>query len=219
MKWCCCSVAQMCPTLWNPMDCSTPGLPVPHHLPKFAPVHVHCIGDTIQPSHPLTPSSPSALNLSQHQGLFQWVSCSLSDDQNTGVSALASVLPMSIWDWFPSRLTGLILLSKGLSGVFSSTIVQRHQFFSTQLLYHPAITTMRDHREDHSLNYPLKHVTLGEHNPAPHSIPCFTALLRQLATQMSSVRTRRCVCTGVITSTRKDVSPAQQPTSVGFLHL
>ena len=111
------------------------------------------------------------------------------------------------------------LLSKGLSGVFSSTIVQRHQFFSTQLLYHPAITTMRDHREDHSLNSPLKHVTLGEHNPAPHSIPCFTALLRQLATQMSSVRTRRCVCTGVITSTRKDVSPVQQPTSVGFLHL
>ena len=111
------------------------------------------------------------------------------------------------------------LLSKGLSGVFSSTIVQRHQFFSTQLLYHPALTTIRDHQEDHSLNYALKHMTLGEHNPAPHSIPCFTALLRQLATQMSSVRTRRCVCTGVITSMRKDVSPAQQPTSVGFLHL
>ena len=70
----CCSVTQSCPTLCNPMDCSMPGLPVPHHLPKFAQVHVHCIGDAIQPSHPLMPSS-SALNLSQHQRLFQWVSC------------------------------------------------------------------------------------------------------------------------------------------------
>ena len=67
---CCCSVAQSCPTLCNPMDCSTPGLSVPH-LPKFAQVHVHCISDAIQPSYPLTPSSDSALNLSQHQGLFQ----------------------------------------------------------------------------------------------------------------------------------------------------
>ena len=47
-----------------------------HHLPEFAQVHVHCISDAVQPSHPLTPSSPSALNLSQHQGLFQWVVCS-----------------------------------------------------------------------------------------------------------------------------------------------
>ena len=61
--------------LYNPKDCSTPGLPVPHHFPKFAQVHVHYIGDAIQPSHPLMPSSPSAFNLSQHQGLFQWVVC------------------------------------------------------------------------------------------------------------------------------------------------
>ena len=58
-------------TLCDPMDCSMPGLPVPHHLPEFAQVHVHCIGDAIQPSHSVTPSSPSALNLSQLQGLFQ----------------------------------------------------------------------------------------------------------------------------------------------------
>ena len=64
------SVAQSCPALCNPMACSTPGLCVPHHFPEFAQVHMHCIGDAIQPSHPLTPSSPS-LNLSQHQGLFQ----------------------------------------------------------------------------------------------------------------------------------------------------
>ena len=60
---------QVCPTLCDPMDCSTPGLPVP--LPKFAQVHVNCISFAIQPSHPLTLSSPSALNLFQHQGLFQ----------------------------------------------------------------------------------------------------------------------------------------------------
>ena len=56
------------------MDCCTPGFLVPHYVLKFAQVHFHCIGDAIQPSHPLTPSSPSVLNLSQHQGLFQWVS-------------------------------------------------------------------------------------------------------------------------------------------------
>ena len=60
----------------RPVDCSTPGLPVPHHPLKFAQVRVHFICDAVQPSHPLMPSSPSALNLSQHQGLFQWVSCS-----------------------------------------------------------------------------------------------------------------------------------------------
>ena len=60
------SVAQSCPALCNPMDCSMPGLPVPHHLPEFAQVHVHCISDAIQPSHPLTFSSPSALSLSQY---------------------------------------------------------------------------------------------------------------------------------------------------------
>ena len=62
---------QSCPTLCDPMDCSTPGLPVPHHLLESAQVHAHCISDAVQPSHPLTPSTPSALNLSQHQGLFQ----------------------------------------------------------------------------------------------------------------------------------------------------
>ena len=64
-------VTQSCPTLCDPIDCSTPGLSVPHHLPEFAHVHVHCMSDAIQPSHPLRPSFPSALNLSQHQGLFQ----------------------------------------------------------------------------------------------------------------------------------------------------
>ena len=68
--YCCYSGTQSCPTLCDPMDCSMPGLPVPHHLSEFAQGHVHCIGDAIQPSHLLIPSSPSALNLSQHWGLF-----------------------------------------------------------------------------------------------------------------------------------------------------
>ena len=68
------SVIQLCPTLCDPMNCSTPGLPVHHQLPEFTQTHVHWVGDAIQPSHPLSSPSPSALNLSQHQSLFQWVS-------------------------------------------------------------------------------------------------------------------------------------------------
>ena len=67
---CCCSVAQSCPTLCDPMDCSTPGFPVLHHLLEFAQTHVHWVGDAIWPSHPLLLPSPFAFNLSQHQHLF-----------------------------------------------------------------------------------------------------------------------------------------------------
>ena len=67
------SVTQSCPTLCNPMDCSTPGLPVHHQLLEFTKNHVHWVGDAIQPSHPLLSSSPPAHNPSQHQSLFQWV--------------------------------------------------------------------------------------------------------------------------------------------------
>ena len=70
------SVAQLCPTLCNPMDCSTPGLPVHRQLPEFTQTHVHWVGDAIQPSHPLSSPSLPAFNLSQHQGLFKWVSSS-----------------------------------------------------------------------------------------------------------------------------------------------
>ena len=70
------SVAQLCPTFCDPMDSSTPGLPVHHQLPEFTQTHVHWVSDAIQPSHPLSSPSPPAFNLSQHQGLFQWVSCS-----------------------------------------------------------------------------------------------------------------------------------------------
>ena len=70
----CCSVIQLCPTLCNSVDCRTPVFPVLHHLLEFAQTHVHWVNDAIQPS--LSLPSPDAFNLSQHQGLFQWVSSS-----------------------------------------------------------------------------------------------------------------------------------------------
>ena len=70
------SVAQLCPTLCDPMDCSMPGLLAHHQLPEFTQTHVHWVSDAIQPSHPLSSPSPSTFNPSQHQGLFKWVSSS-----------------------------------------------------------------------------------------------------------------------------------------------
>ena len=64
-------VAQSCLTLCDPMNCSMPGLPVHHQLPEFTQIHIHRVGDALQPSHPLSSPSPPAFNLSQHQGLFQ----------------------------------------------------------------------------------------------------------------------------------------------------
>ena len=70
------SVTHSCPALCDPMDCSTPGFPVHHQLPALAQTHVHRISDATQPSHPLSSTSPPAFYLSQHQGLFQWISSS-----------------------------------------------------------------------------------------------------------------------------------------------
>ena len=75
-RWWWCSVPKPCLALCKPMDCSTPGFPVLHHLLEFAQTHVHWMDDAIQQSHPLLPPSPLALSLSQHQGLSQWVSSS-----------------------------------------------------------------------------------------------------------------------------------------------
>ena len=69
-------VTQSCLTLCDPMNCSTPGLPVHHQLPEFTQTHVHQVGDAILPSHPLSSPSPPAPNPSQHQSLFQWVNFS-----------------------------------------------------------------------------------------------------------------------------------------------
>ena len=118
---CCCSVAQSCPTLCDPMDLGTPGLPVLHYLPEFPQVLVHWFSDAIESSHPLSPSS-FAFNLSQHQGLFQWVG---SSHQVANVLELQLQYQSFQWviqGWFPLGLTDLIsFLPKGLSRIFSST--------------------------------------------------------------------------------------------------
>ena len=107
------------------MDCSTPGFPVLHYLLEFAQTHLHWVNHAIQPSHPLSIPSPYALSLCHHQvSLMSWLFTS------GGQSIGASVLPMNIQDSFPLGFTGLISLqSKGLSRVFSSTTIQKHQFF------------------------------------------------------------------------------------------
>ena len=129
------SVTQSCPTLCNPMNRSTIGLPVHHQLPEFTQTHAHRVHDAIQPSHPLSSPSPPAPNPSQRQGLFQWVSSS---------HEVAKVLEFQFQhqssQWAPRTdlnalgWTGWISLQpKGLSRVFSNTTVQKHQFFSAQL--------------------------------------------------------------------------------------
>ena len=124
-RLCCCSVAESCPTLCNHMDCSMPGLPVHHHLLEFAQIHVHWISDAIQPSHPLLPSSPPALNLSSMR-VFPNELVLAPGVQSIGASV--SIIPMNIWGWFPLGLTGLISLhSQGLSTVFSSTTIGEPQ--------------------------------------------------------------------------------------------
>ena len=112
-----------CVQLCDPMDCSMPGLPVLHQLLEFTQTHVHWVNDAIQPSHPLSPASPPAFNLSQHESfLVSWLFT--SGGQSIGVSASASVLPVNIQDWFPLGGTGWISLqSKGLARVLSKTTV------------------------------------------------------------------------------------------------
>ena len=125
-------VAKLCPALCNPMNCSTPGFPVLHYLPEVVQTHGHWVHDAIQPYHPLSPPSPPALNLSRHKGIFQWVESLHQVAKVLELNVSASVLSMIIWGWFPLGFTGLIsLLSRELSRVFSSTKVQKHQFFSS----------------------------------------------------------------------------------------
>ena len=129
----CCSFGKSYSTLCNPINCSTPGFPVLHYLLEFAQIHVHWVHDVIQPSHLLSPPSPPALNLSQHQGLFQ---CWHFSSGGQTIGALTSVLPMNIQDWFLLGVTRLISLqSKGPSRVFSSTTVWKHWFFGP----HPSL--------------------------------------------------------------------------------
>ena len=126
---CCCSVTKLCLTLCDPTDCNTPGF---SDLSEFAQTHVHWVGNAIQPSHPLLfPSLPCLLSFPA-SGSFLMSQLFTSGGQSIGASASASVLPVNIQGWFPLALIGLISLqSKGLSRVFSSTTIWKHQFFGT----------------------------------------------------------------------------------------
>jgi len=142
----CHSVTQSCLSLCDPMDYSTTGLSVPHisqDLPKFMSI-------VCQWCHPVISSSDTLFFCPQSfpaSGTFPMSQLFVSGDQNTGASASASVLPMSIQGWFPLRLTGLITsLFKGLSRVFSRTIVQGHQFTG-------ALPSLRS--SSHSRTWPL----------------------------------------------------------------
>ena len=129
------SSVQLLSRVWlcDPMNRSMPGLPFHHQLPESTQIHVHWVSDAIQPSYPLKSPSPHALNLSQHQGLFKWVSSSHQVAKILEFSASTSVLPMNTQDWSPLGWTGWISLQcKGLSRVFSNTTVQKHQFFGAQ---------------------------------------------------------------------------------------
>ena len=115
------SVTQLCLTLCDPMDCTTPGLPAYHQLPELTQTHVHWLGDAISSS--VIPFS-SCLQSFPASGSFPLSQFFESGGQSIGASASASVLPMNIQDWFPLGWTGWISLqSKGLSRAFSNTTV------------------------------------------------------------------------------------------------
>ena len=95
------SVAQSCPTLCDPMNCSTPGLPVHHQLPEFTQTHVHRVGDAIQQSHTLSSPSPPAPQPLPASGSFPMGQLFAWGGQSIGVSASASVFPMNTQDWSP----------------------------------------------------------------------------------------------------------------------
>ena len=127
------SVTQSHPTLCNPTNRSTPGLPVHHQLPEFTQTHVHRVGDAIQPSHPLSHPSPPAPNPPSIRVFSSESTHHIRWPKYWNFSFSIS-LPMNTQDWSPLGWTGWISLqSKGLSRVFSNTTVQKHQFFGAQL--------------------------------------------------------------------------------------
>ena len=147
------SVTQLCPTLCNPMNCSTPGLPVHHQLPEFTQTHVHRVGEAIQPSHPLSSPFPPAPNLSQHQSLFQWVNSS---------HEVAKVLEFKLQHQSFQRTPRTDLLQNGLvvspcsprDSQESSPTPQFKSINSLALsfLHSPTLTSIHDHRKNHSLD-------------------------------------------------------------------
>ena len=140
------SVAQSCLTLCDPMKCSMPGLPVHHQLPEFTQTHIHGVGDAIQPSHPLSSPSPPALNPSQHQSLFQWVTLRMRWPRYWSFSF--SIIPSNEHPGLISfRMDSFDLLAvqetlkRLLRHHSSKASILRHSAFFIVQLSHPYMTT------------------------------------------------------------------------------
>ena len=132
-------------TFCNRMNCRTPGFPAPHYLPEFTQTHVHWANGAVQSSHPLSSPSPPALDLSQHQSLFQWVSFFASHGQITGVSASTSVLPMNIQDLFlQDWLVWSPCTSRDSQESFPASQFESINSSALSLLYGPTLTSVCD---------------------------------------------------------------------------
>jgi len=146
------SVAQSCSTICDPTDCSMPDLPVHHQFPQFTQTHVHWVGDAIQPSHPLSSSSPPTFSVSQHQGIFQWVSSSHQVAKVLESQLQHQSFQWILKDWFPSGWTDCISLqSQRLSRVLSKT-TESINSLALSFLYSPTLTSIHDHWKNHSLD-------------------------------------------------------------------
>ena len=147
------SVAQLCPTLCDPMNRSMPGLPVYHQLPEFTQTHVHQVGDAIQPSHPLLSSSPPAPNSSEHQSLFQWINSS---------HEVAKVLEFQLQHHSFQRNPRADLLQNGLVGspcslrdFQESSPTPQFKIINSSVLsflHNPTLSSIHDHWKNHSLD-------------------------------------------------------------------
>ena len=149
---CYCSVTKSSlGTLCDPMDCSMPGFPVLHYLPEFAQTHVHWVGDAIQQSHPLSPPSPPALNLSQHQGLsnesvlhIRWPKYWCFSFSISAFNEYSRLISFRI-DWFDLTVQGTL---KSLL----HTTAKKHSFLAFSLLYGPTSTSTHDYWKNNSFD-------------------------------------------------------------------
>ena len=147
------SVTQLCLTLCGPMHCSTPGLPVHHQFPEPTQTYVHWVSDAIQPSHPLSTPSPPTFNLSQHQGHFKWVSSSHQVAKVLEFSASALVLPKNIQDWFSlGWRTGSPSCPRDSQESSPTPQFKSINSSALSLLQSPTLTSIHDHRKNHSLD-------------------------------------------------------------------
>ena len=151
------SVTQSCPTLCDPMNCSTPGLPVHHQLPELTQTHVHRVSNAIHPTISSSVIPFSCLQSFPASGSFPRSQFFASGGQSIGVSASTSVLPMNIQDWFPLGWTAWISLqSKGLSRVFSNTTFKSINSSALSFLYGSTLTSIHDYWKNHSFDYVFK---------------------------------------------------------------